>query len=189
MIYCDLCGKEIRKKDDLCEYSVQQRVYNHDKSVSRWIPLDVHLECWKNLREILGNRGGLTMTECIKGGTIGMRIRRLRKSCGMTQAELAGRIGTAASMIGQWENGNRKPKLCTLSKIALACNAPVSVLIDDVIPVKHGMWNEYEDDFGESMVYQCSVCKNEFVFTEGSPKDNGYCYCPSCGARLDYDDE
>lgn len=59
----------------------------------------------------------------------------------------------------------------------------------DVAPVKRGVWYAYEDDFGESMVYQCSDCKNEFVFAEGSPKDNGYRYCPSCGARLDYDDK
>lgn len=58
----------------------------------------------------------------------------------------------------------------------------------DVVPVRRGVWNEYEDDFGEEMVYQCSVCKDEFVLTEGSPKDNGYRYCPSCGARLDYDE-
>lgn len=71
-----------------------------------------------------------------KKRTTGARIRDARKSCGMTQKELAERIGVASSMIGQWENGNRTPKFCTLSKIASACNTSVLVLsreMDDAI--------------------------------------------------------
>lgn len=72
------------------------------------------------------------MTEHIKSGTTGTRIRRARESCGMTQVELAEKIGVASSMIGQWENGNREPKLCTLSKIASACNTSVLVLSEEL---------------------------------------------------------
>lgn len=66
----------------------------------------------------------------------GACIRKARESCGMTQKALAERIGVASSMIGQWENGNRMPKICTLSKIAAACNTSVLVLtreMDDAI--------------------------------------------------------
>lgn len=62
----------------------------------------------------------------------GVRIRKLRKSCGMTQKELAERIGVASSMIGQWENGNRNPRLCTLSKIASACGTSVLFLTEEL---------------------------------------------------------
>lgn len=88
---------------------------------------------------------------------------------------------------------NAKAELGVCSEYA-ACFHNAAKMLEilpaaDVVPVRHGVWNGYEDDFGEEMVYQCSVCKAEFVLAEGSPKDNGYCYCPSCGARLDYDDE
>lgn len=32
--------------------------------------------------------------------------------------------------------------------------------------------------------WQCSECKEYFCFTEGTPKDNGYYYCPNCGAKM-----
>lgn len=27
----------------------------------------------------------------------------------------------------------------------------------------------------------CNVCEEEYVFFEGTPKDNHYVYCPYCG--------
>lgn len=72
------------------------------------------------------------MAEYAKVSTTGERIRRVRRSCGMTQKEFAEKIGVASSMIGQWENGNRNPRLCTLSKIASACGTSVLFLTEEL---------------------------------------------------------
>lgn len=50
--------------------------------------------------------------------TTGERIRQARKSAGMTQAELAHKLGISAAGIAQWENDLRNPKIETLRKLA-----------------------------------------------------------------------
>lgn len=58
----------------------------------------------------------------------------------------------------------------------------------DVVEVKHGVWSLNTDDwFGDC--YKCSACGEEFILNEGTPKDNGYNYCPHCGARMEESDE
>lgn len=58
--------------------------------------------------------------------TPGERIKKLRKEKGMTQKELAKKLGISASQIGNYENGYRNPKLSTVRKIAEALEVPVS---------------------------------------------------------------
>ena len=53
-------------------------------------------------------------------GTIGENIRAIRKSKGITQQELASRMGKTQSLVGQYETGARKPKAETVSAIAKA---------------------------------------------------------------------
>lgn len=65
--------------------------------------------------------------------TIGSRIKKEREKAGLTQADLAERIGTASSMIGQWENNNRNPKMSVLQKIAAALNISVDNLLYDTV--------------------------------------------------------
>lgn len=65
--------------------------------------------------------------------TVGSRIKREREAAGLTQAELANRIGTASSMIGQWENNNRNPKSAVLEKIAAALNISIDRLLYDSV--------------------------------------------------------
>ena len=54
--------------------------------------------------------------------TLGKRIKNERQKAGMSQKDLAERIGTSAAMIGHYETGYRRPKYDTLSKIADALN-------------------------------------------------------------------
>lgn len=54
----------------------------------------------------------------------------------------------------------------------------------DVVEVRHGEWIEFEDNFFDTL-YQCSVCKEEFVLAEGTPSENLWNYCPNCGAKMD----
>lgn len=52
--------------------------------------------------------------------TIGENIRKIRKEKGMTQSELAKKIGISYQQIGQYEQGKRNPKIETIDKIATA---------------------------------------------------------------------
>lgn len=51
---------------------------------------------------------------------IGKRIRDARKAAGLTQEELAERMGTSSVAVAQWETGRRNPKMGTVSKLAAA---------------------------------------------------------------------
>ena len=67
--------------------------------------------------------------------TIGDRIKAARKKAGMTQAELANRLGISYVGISQWENNLRNPKIGTLKKIADALGVPLGELsgLDDAV--------------------------------------------------------
>lgn len=62
--------------------------------------------------------------------TIGERLRTLRKEKGLTQKELAERLGVSASMVGQYETNVRSPKMETLKKFANSLNIDISEIID-----------------------------------------------------------
>lgn len=47
---------------------------------------------------------------------------------------------------------------------------------------KTGKWIEHEDWY--DTYYECSSCGEAFSLIEGTPKDNGYNYCPNCGSEM-----
>lgn len=61
--------------------------------------------------------------------TIGQLIKTARKNAGMTQTDLAKKLGIPYQSIGQWENGLRYPKPKTLQRIADALGIHVMELI------------------------------------------------------------
>ena len=67
---------------------------------------------------------------------IAENIRALRAQRGMSQAELAERIGRKRSAVGNYESGAREPDLDTLRALAEALNVSVAGLIggDEEIP-------------------------------------------------------
>lgn len=62
--------------------------------------------------------------------TTGERIRAARKKAGLTQVELAARLGVPYQSVGQWERDVRRPKLQTLQRIALALGTYVSEIVE-----------------------------------------------------------
>lgn len=56
---------------------------------------------------------------------------------------------------------------------------------DDVEPVRHGRWGIVEDEYGGYV--KCSVCGDEFTSWEGDCAITRY--CPSCGAKMDLEDD
>lgn len=53
---------------------------------------------------------------------IGENIRKIRRQCGYTQADLGKALGVSAVMISQWERGERNPKAENIKKIANVFN-------------------------------------------------------------------
>ena len=64
-----------------------------------------------------------------KEGQAAMQIYTLRKSLGLSQAELAKRAGRSQSTIARIENGNMNPRLETLEQIAKSVGKEVKVTI------------------------------------------------------------
>ena len=56
---------------------------------------------------------------------IGSVIRKYRKECGLTQEEMAKRLGVTTPAVNKWENGNTNPDIELLAPIALepSCGA------------------------------------------------------------------
>ncbi len=46
-----------------------------------------------------------------------------------------------------------------------------------------GRWETIEGWDGDE-VYRCSECGEEYVLIDGTPKENGYHFCPNCGADM-----
>lgn len=66
-----------------------------------------------------------------KGVTTGEKIRRLRCDAGMTQKELADKVGCNHWTIYRCENGKNKIRLYTLELIADALNTTVKYLLEE----------------------------------------------------------
>lgn len=63
---------------------------------------------------------------------ISRRIRAFRKLKGLTQQELANKMGVSVSVIGSVERGTKEPDLLLLEKIGLA----LGIGIDELYPQK-----------------------------------------------------
>lgn len=57
-----------------------------------------------------------------------MRIAELRRAAGLTQAELAGKLGVVASAVGLWEIGACQPSSKRLPDLAAALGCTISDL-------------------------------------------------------------
>lgn len=61
-------------------------------------------------------------------------------------------------------------------------NAP-TIAPESLRPVAH--WDMEEDAVGDPIVWTCSNCKDSIIMYDGTPMENGYKYCPYCGARME----
>ena len=60
---------------------------------------------------------------------LGERIAALRRTRGLSQAELAGRLGISASTMGMYEQGRREPSLQTLVALSRELEASTDFLL------------------------------------------------------------
>lgn len=66
----------------------------------------------------------------MSSNNIGGRLRAARKKMGLTQTELADRLGISFVGVSQWESGKRNPKKETLVRLAAVLDVPVSYFFD-----------------------------------------------------------
>lgn len=79
--------------------------------------------------------------------TFGERLARLRKDAGITQTELARRIGGSQSAISQIEKGERKPSYDTIQQLAGALGVTPAYLlgaeVEDLTPEERQHFRQY----------------------------------------------
>ena len=80
---------------------------------------------------------------------IGQRIKTMRLSRGMTQADLAKAIGQSQASITMYETGKREPDFETLEALADVFNVPMVSFVDGggVVSVGHPEEESQSDDF------------------------------------------
>lgn len=64
--------------------------------------------------------------------TLGSRIKKLRDALGLTQEELAIKIGVARSTLASWETNRREPDYSTLQQLAEALKTNIQYLLTGV---------------------------------------------------------
>jgi transcriptional regulator with XRE-family HTH domain len=69
-----------------------------------------------------------------QAGAAAALIRSARSYAGLTQADLAARLGTKQSVVSRWECGRDEPRLSTLARIMRACGLTCAAVVepDDV---------------------------------------------------------
>ena len=108
---------------------------------------------------------------------IGKSIKAARKAAGLTQKELAQKLGISFQSVAQWENDLRRPKFETIQKIADAlgtCRGAVRNVIDKDELLKQALVEARErwiDDIEDSVLsrahesndtaLQCFVLKTQ----------------------------
>lgn len=103
--------------------------------------------------------------------TIGEKIRDVRKQKGLTQKELADRIGISYVNISRIETGDRNPSYRVIEIIADAMGVSVSRLTA-------GKRDEAEWIYDEQGNCFCGNCKIRPAPINPTP------YCPYCGSKM-----
>ena len=91
----------------------------------------------------------------------GERIKAARLRAGLTQKELADRLGIPYQGIGQWERGVRIPKESTLRKLAPALGVTYGYLIGlediDALDTYYSMQAQLKSMVNDEVIYKLSV--------------------------------
>lgn len=94
---------------------------------------------------------------------IGMRIRRMRKENGWSQAELAVRCGISLSFMGHIERGTRIMSLETFANVCMALGTDAGGLLWGAGPLDTqlaGIWGRQDRDESDSYAMYIRIMKS-----------------------------
>lgn len=77
---------------------------------------------------------GEDQAEPVIDEAFGVRLQRLRTKAGLSQAEIAERMGVGAPSVSSWEKGRARPKSGRMAQLAAILGVPTSDLLDDAMP-------------------------------------------------------
>ena len=86
----------------------------------------------------------------------GATVKRLREAKGMTQAELAGRLGVSSKAVSKWETGRGLPDISLLEPLANALGVSVMELMSGQAVFNRNV----SCNMLRSKIYVCPVCGN-----------------------------
>lgn len=100
--------------------------------------------------------------------TTGQLIKEARKRTGMTQKQLAEKLGISYVNISQLENEQRAPKYDTIQRIAAALGVSVSSLLPDNISHIYttALWEGYEGRQFEDKMYERYLQEQGYTFSK-----------------------
>ncbi len=109
--------------------------------------------------------------------TVGENIRRFRKELGWTQAKLAEELHVTQQSIGQFENGEKPPKLETIEKIAAALGVtPFDLIGYEYYDMKYPEAGKEFKEFDGFLNYLESLGYAVDMLPAGDPEDPGATY-------------
>ena len=102
------------------------------KRKSETATLDVAIKISKGLSVSISYfNGDLAESTTESSGLFSLKLKVARERSGMSQRELANKIGVRAGAVGNWESGLREPSLATVAKLAIILGIEVSELMPD----------------------------------------------------------
>lgn len=104
----------------------------------------------------------------MSGSIFGERLKGLRTSVGMTQQDLAKRLGISASTVGMYEQGRREPDNKTLSLICSQLGTSTDYLLGLTVNNKNGSRevDELIDEFTQILASQQGLMFNGELISE-----------------------
>ena len=90
-------------------------------------------------------------------------IREARARAGITQSQLAGRVGTSLSLISQYETGGRLPPIPALIEVIRACGCELELRL---VNPGDSSWDERQESIRAKANELAALC-NESVLTNG----------------------
>jgi transcriptional regulator with XRE-family HTH domain len=72
-----------------------------------------------------------------------LKLKEIRGKFGLTQKELAERLGTTQQTIARWESGKTEPSIANLKDLAIILGTSVNELIDNETIIKTSIMNDF----------------------------------------------
>lgn len=91
----------------------------------KFIPVEESFAEWRKDPEYVREFEALEQEFALASAVIGARAR-----AGLTQAELAERMGTSQSAVARLESGRSKPSVATLQKLAEATGSKLKIVLE-----------------------------------------------------------